>query len=85
MKRKKSAYWAVCCWLGLALLGYGLQPLVATRHSADSERYLLERQQFEDSEVDPVGPPETHELFYDPYEVNKRNEKKSSKKETKSP
>lgn len=43
MKRKKSAYWAVCCWLGLALLGYGLQPLVATRHSADSERYLLER------------------------------------------
>ncbi len=43
MKRKKSAYWAVCCWLGLALLGYGLQPLVISRHSFQSDRYLLER------------------------------------------
>ena len=60
-----------------------LQELHRVVDEARKERYLLERQQFEDSEVDPVGPPETHELFYDPYEVNKRSEQKSSKKETK--
>ncbi|MGE4620092.1 MAG: hypothetical protein AAEJ04_09825, partial [Planctomycetota bacterium] len=40
MKRKESAYWAVCCWLGLALLGYGLQPLVSSQNY--SQRQLLE-------------------------------------------
>lgn len=43
MKRKKSAYWAVCCWLGLAVLGYALQPLFSSRNTLNSERHLLER------------------------------------------
>ncbi len=43
MKRKKSAYWAVSCWLGLALLGYGLQPLVTPRRSSDAQRLLQQR------------------------------------------
>ena len=42
MKRKNSAYWAVSCWLGLALLGYGLQPLVTPRRSSYSERMIQE-------------------------------------------
>ena len=36
---------------------------------ARRERYQAEQQLFDESELDPVGPPETHDLDYDPYEI----------------
>jgi len=44
---------------------------------AREERYQLEQQKFDNSELDPVGPPETHELFYDPYEVKSQQDNKA--------
>ncbi|MDE0959412.1 MAG: hypothetical protein OSB09_01380 [Planctomycetota bacterium] len=43
MKRIERAYWAIGCWLVLALIGYGLQPLVNRSGSADLHRQLLEQ------------------------------------------
>ncbi len=43
MKRIERAYWAIGCWLVLALIGYGLQPLVSSSGSADLHRQLLEQ------------------------------------------
>ena len=39
--------------------------------TAKGERYQLEQQLFDESELDPVGPAETHDLDYDPYEIEK--------------
>ena len=53
---------------------------------ARSERYQVERQMFDDSELDPVGPPDTHDLEYDPYEVElqrtapKRDDRRKKRK-----
>ncbi len=43
MKRTQSAYWAICCWLVLALLGYGLQPLVSSSRGDEERQILLEQ------------------------------------------
>ncbi len=39
---------------------------------ARKERYQLEQQLFDESELDPVGPAETHDLEYDPYEIESK-------------
>jgi len=43
VKRIERAYWAIGCWLVLALIGYGLQPLVSSSGSVDVHRQLLEQ------------------------------------------
>ena len=43
---------------------------------AKKERYQLEQQLFDESDVDPVGPADTHDLDYDPYEVEKARKSK---------
>jgi len=43
VKRTQSAYWAICCWLVLALLGYGLQPLVSSSRGDADQQILLEQ------------------------------------------
>lgn len=46
---------------------------------ARAERYQLEQQLFDDSELDPVGPADTHDLEYDPYEIETRRQEKSKR------
>jgi general secretion pathway protein D len=46
---------------------------------AKKERYELEQQNFEDSDLDPVGPPNSHDLDYDPYQVEQRRDGAGSK------
>ncbi len=43
MKRIERAYWAIGCWLVLALIGYGLQPLVSSSGSDRVRIQLLEQ------------------------------------------
>ena len=43
MKRIERAYWAIGCWLVLALIGYGLQPLVSSSGSDQVRIRLLEQ------------------------------------------
>jgi general secretion pathway protein D len=43
---------------------------------ARTERYQLEQQLFDGSELDPVGPAETHDLDYDPYEIETRRQRR---------
>ncbi|HIA00545.1 MAG TPA: type II secretion system protein GspD [Myxococcales bacterium] len=47
---------------------------------AKKERYQLEQQNFEDSDLDPVGPADSHDLDYDPYQVEKSREGKADRK-----
>jgi general secretion pathway protein D len=56
-----------------------LHEMFDTIETAKKERYQLEQQLFDESDVDPVGPADTHDLDYDPYEVEKNRKSKSSK------
>jgi general secretion pathway protein D len=53
-----------------------LQEMHQTVESARADRYQLEQQLFDDSEIDPVGPADTHDLDYDPYEVELQRKKR---------
>ena len=59
-----------------------LHEMFSKIEKAKKERYQLEQQLFDESDVDPVGPADTHDLDYDPYEVEKarQNKRKSGGK-----
>ncbi|MEC8022542.1 MAG: type II secretion system secretin GspD [Myxococcota bacterium] len=57
-----------------------LHEMHSTIERAKKERYQLEQQLFDESDVDPVGPADTHDLDYDPYEVEKARKGKLKKR-----
>ena len=48
-----------------------LQQMNSVVSKARTERELLEKTTFDQSELDLIGPPETHDIEYDPYEAEK--------------